>query len=218
MQLSVVTRHLSAAYTVCVSRKLTISPYRSHGCQPNCLQPRPSKPHGANPDQRFLQTCNTHLSEALLSPKPTEGRLCWTKLNRICPPPPHTHIYGLPLARSSRGLPTRSIGPDDGREAPEGPDNLPPLVRFEVLDLDQLQEPHVAKARREQGSSRGRWAPTRENRDPRPAPLRPRPRPLKPAFHKGGRPKNLARPRHYIRNPKPGSAPWSVAAATPPSK
>lgn len=40
--------------------------------------------------------------------------------------------------------PTGSIGPDDGREAPEGPDDLPPLVGFEILDLDQLEEAHDA--------------------------------------------------------------------------
>ena len=37
---------------------------------------------------------------------------------------------------------TRAIGSNDGGESLKWSDNLPTLVRFKVLDLNQLQEPH----------------------------------------------------------------------------
>lgn len=42
----------------------------------------------------------------------------------------------------SRAYLTRAIGSNDGGEPLKWSDNLPTLVRFKVLDLNQLQEPH----------------------------------------------------------------------------
>ena len=53
-----------------------------------------------------------------------------------------------------RGL-TGAVGADDGREAAEGPDDLPAFVRFEVLDLDQLEEAHGGGGGGEQTGSEG---------------------------------------------------------------
>lgn len=120
------------------------------------------------------------------------------------PTSPFRPRYGLRRPAPAEVCLTRSIGPDDGREAPEGPDDLPPLVRFEVLDLDQFEEPHVAKARKGAGEAEGRRAPTREPGATSAAHSETPPDPvlLKARFPQGRAPENLARARRYILNPQ----------------